>query len=141
MFKHLLVPYDGSEHALRALSHAKQLVLSLAEAPKLTVLHVNPDISINEPPVGVELDEQIAREGEEMLIPVREALAGLPAGSCSTIVRHGDPGKIICKSAEQEQADLIVMGTRGLGLVSELLIGSVSHYVIQHASCPVTIVK
>ncbi|GGA32357.1 universal stress protein [Paenibacillus physcomitrellae] len=140
MLTHILVPVDGSDHALNALVYAKNLTLSLSVPPKLTVLHVNPDVTINEPPVGIELDERIAEEGSRMLTPVQAMLADLSSGY-NTLVKHGDPGKIICRTAGEEGADLIVMGTRGMGLVSELLIGSVSHYVIQHAGCPVLTTK
>ncbi|ANS76877.1 universal stress protein UspA [Paenibacillus yonginensis] len=140
MLTHILVPVDGSDHALHALAYAKNLLLSLKDSPRLTVLHVNPDVTINEPPVGVELDEQIEAEGSRLLVPVQELLADLQS-DYNTLVKHGDPGKIICQTAAQEMADLIVMGTRGIGLISELLIGSVSHYVIQHAACPVLTTK
>lgn len=140
MLKHIVIPIDGSDHALGALAEAKDLALSLTQMPVLTVLHINPSISINEPPVGVDLDERVAAEGSHLLEPVEKLLAGFPGGY-EIVVKHGDPGKLICKVAAERQADLIVMGTRGLGLVKELLIGSVSHYVIQHAGCPVLTVK
>ncbi|MDQ0495269.1 universal stress protein [Paenibacillus brasilensis] len=54
---------------------------------------------------------------------------------------HGDPASVICESANQEKVDLIIIGTRGKGLVSEMILGSVSHHVIQHAPCPVLTVK
>lgn len=140
MVEHILVPIDGSGHALKALARAKDLALSLAQAPKLTVLHINPSIAINEPPVGIDLDERIAEEGSHLLAPVEQLLSGIPGGY-EIVMKHGDPGKLICKTAAERHADLIVMGTRGLGLVKEMLIGSVSHYVIQRAECPVMTVK
>lgn len=49
----------------------------------------------------------------------------------------GDPGKVICALAKTWQADLIMMGRRGLSGMSELLMGSVSNYVLHHAHCNV----
>ncbi len=52
------------------------------------------------------------------------------------------PGEVICKVASEEaKADLIVMGSRGLGAVSRMLVGSTSDYVLHHANVPVTIVR
>lgn len=51
------------------------------------------------------------------------------------------PGDTLCKVAARENASLIVMGTRGLGVVRRTLLGSVSTYVLHHAHCPVCICR
>ena len=53
----------------------------------------------------------------------------------------GDPSSRLLAIAEQEGADLIVLGTRGLGRIKEILLGSVSHKVVMMAPCPCLIVK
>ncbi|MEC0369032.1 universal stress protein [Paenibacillus chibensis] len=140
MYNRILVPVDGSTHAERALEAAVTLIQSLKNAPALAVLHVNPSVSINEPPVGVDLGERIREEGEKILAPATEALtrSGI---AYETFSKTGDPASVICQAAEEQHADLIIMGSRGIGLMSELLIGSVSHSVVQHAHCPVMIVR
>ncbi|KAF6573896.1 universal stress protein [Paenibacillus polymyxa] len=139
-YKHILVAIDGSEHAMRALETAKTLSKQLQGNPHLTVLHVNPALSMNEPPIGVDVDEQIEEEGRHILEPASDYLkdADIP---CRMLAGHGNPASIICEIADQEKVDLIIMGTRGKGLVSEMILGSVSHHVIQHAPCPVLTVK
>jgi nucleotide-binding universal stress UspA family protein len=104
------------------------------------VLHVNPAFLVNEPPAGVDLGEITEREGREILEP---ATANLAASDVlyDLDTRSGDPACVICRVANEEGYDLIVMGSRGIGLISEMLLGSVSHSVIQHANCPVLIVK
>lgn len=63
----------------------------------------------------------------------------IPAKS---VILNGDkPGEEIVKAAADEKGGLIVMGTRGLGLIRRTLLGSVSEYVVHHANCPVTIVR
>jgi universal stress protein A len=62
-------------------------------------------------------------------IPLRRAL------------HAGRPGEVICWMAEDQQCDLIVMGTHGRGGLAHLLLGSVAEYVVRHAHCPVTIVR
>ncbi|MDY8093505.1 MULTISPECIES: universal stress protein [Paenibacillus] len=139
-FKQILVAIDGSEHAMKALETAKTLSKQLQGDPHLTVLHVNPALSMNEPPIGIDVDERIEEEGRHILEPASDYLkdADIP---CRMLAGHGNPASVICEVADQEKVDLIIMGTRGKGLVSEMILGSVSHHVIQHAPCPVLTVK
>lgn len=53
----------------------------------------------------------------------------------------GDPGRQICKIAQDWDADLIMLGRRGLSGLSEILLGSVSNYVMHHAPCSVVAVQ
>ena len=59
----------------------------------------------------------------------------------STALAYGNAADRIIEEAEAAKADLIVMGSRGLGEVGGLVMGSVSHKVIQHATCPCLTVK
>ncbi|NBC65912.1 MAG: universal stress protein, partial [Bacteroidetes bacterium] len=53
----------------------------------------------------------------------------------------GEPGKLICQLAKQHEVDLIIVGRRGRRGMSEILLGSVSNYVIHHAPCHVLVVQ
>ena len=53
----------------------------------------------------------------------------------------GSPGRVICDLARNWNADLVVVGRRGLSGVSELFMGSVSNYVLHHAPCSVLVVQ
>lgn len=53
----------------------------------------------------------------------------------------GKPGEIICHTANEEKATMIVMGTRGLGKIRRTILGSVSDYVVHHAHCPVVVCR
>ncbi|WP_433943561.1 universal stress protein [Paenibacillus sp. SN-8-1] len=141
MFNHILIPIDGSTHAKRALETARSFVQSLASGTiEITILHVNPELSYNEPPLGVDVEARLEEEGEQIVGPAEQLFTGLPV-KCEVMTKHGDPASLICTVAEQVGADIIIMGTRGINLVSEMLLGSVSHHVIQHAPCPVMTVK
>jgi nucleotide-binding universal stress UspA family protein len=59
----------------------------------------------------------------------------------STHVSDGDPANEILAAAREEKADIIAMGTRGLGAVKGLVMGSVSQKVVQQAGCSVITVK
>jgi len=56
-------------------------------------------------------------------------------------VLEGPPAEAILNVAETREIDLIVMGTRGLGRFTGMLLGSQSQKVVSHASCPVTLVR
>ena len=51
------------------------------------------------------------------------------------------PGEYICSTGKEENVTSIVMGTRGMGTVRRTILGSVSHYVLHHANCPVLVVR
>lgn len=53
----------------------------------------------------------------------------------------GQPGPLICQTAEEWEADLIVLGRRGLTAVKELMMGSISNYVLHHAPCAVLVLQ
>jgi nucleotide-binding universal stress UspA family protein len=69
---------------------------------------------------------------------VQAQQAGVVAGwSCQV----GEAGPALCEMAKQHQADLIVIGRRGLSGLAEVLAGSVSNYVVHHAPCSVLVVQ
>ncbi|GAB6988589.1 universal stress protein [Paenibacillus pini] len=140
MYHCILVPIDGSVHAERALNEAITLCQNSKTKIQLAILHVNPTIAMNEPPVGVDLEEYVQEEDQEVVVEAKSRLLTTGIDYTSTS-KNGDPAKVICGQAQEMNADLIIMGSRGLGLMSEMFIGSVSHSVVQHAHCPVMIVK
>ena len=69
-----------------------------------------------------------------------EELKTLPNKS-KLMLLEGLPGQMIVEFVKEYDADLVVMGSRGLSGLKELFLGSVSHFVVQKAPCPVFIVK
>ncbi|XP_061187779.1 universal stress protein YxiE-like isoform X2 [Saccostrea echinata] len=57
------------------------------------------------------------------------------------ITRQGDPGEAIVHVAERENCNLIITGSRGMGVFRRTILGSVSDYVVHHSPCPVLICK
>jgi nucleotide-binding universal stress UspA family protein len=136
MFKSILVAWDGSEHAKRALAEAVDLARTQdARLTLITVaapLHAWPGYV---PPVSqadlISAAEKTLAEGEA-LVPEGIPVSGRTAA--------GDPGAELLKRARAADHDLIVMGSRGRGAVRSAFLGSVSHFVLNHTTVPVLIV-
>lgn len=96
------------------------------------------------PPEYYTQAEQAARERAEST--VEDAQSKLQAGldksiRITTVTPEGSPKRVVLDEAENWGADLIVLGSRGLGAWERLLLGSVSNAVAQHAKCSVEIVR
>ena len=89
-------------------------------------------------PPPLELLEPI---GIQILSDVTAAAKKHGVKEPTTVLWGGEPSQAILELADREHADLIVLGTRGLGEVEGLLVGSVSSKVTAHASCAVTLVR
>ena len=88
--------------------------------------------------------EATVREGAEAV--TKRAVVRLREGAntkleISSVIIQGAPAQVIVEEAERWGADLIVMGSRGLGAWNRLLLGSVSSAVVHHAKCSVEIVR
>ncbi len=134
----ILVPVDGSENSEHAL--VKALELAAALKSKLIFLYV---ANVNQLAVNsclsAELLEAVNKAGDVVLSFAEERV---PEGvESERLLETGSPASVIVDVAEDSGADLIVMGSRGLGLVKGVLLGSVSQYVVENAKCAVMVVK
>jgi nucleotide-binding universal stress UspA family protein len=145
----VLLCYDGSDDAKSAVDHAGA-VLKSAPAVVLTVWEPFVDVlartgfglSYTAPPfdneeVDAASESAATTTAEEGATRAREA--GLDAQPRVTS-RNGSVADAILDVAEDLDAEAIVLGTRGLAGVKSLLLGSVSHAVLQHADRPVVVV-
>lgn len=146
MFKKVLVAFDGSEHAKNALRSA----VSLGEG-QITVLCVQHTMAsqyarlaslapLAVSQLNVDIEELLDVQADRLRSQIAEITSELKVET-DIQVKNGDPANEICKFAKEQNYDLIVMGSRGLGAMAELAIGSVSHKVIQHSVTPALIVK
>ena len=141
----ILVATDGSPHALGAAKLTARFVRELREADVVLVNvgHI-PNIALGSAGVGIvnlgALEEALQQAGRTVLEKTAEALAGVDA-RVRRIYRQGDPAGEIINAAEEHNADLIIMGSRGLGQVGGLILGSVSERVLHGAYGPVLIVR
>ncbi len=139
--KKLLVPVDGSEHSLNAVRYA---IGRVREAPaELLVLHVEPPVSYEEMRVYVmrEEAEKIRRQACERVLASATVLLDKAKVAYSAHLREGEIAPTIAKFAQAEEVDEVIIGTRGMGAVGELLLGSVAHRVVHLVQVPVTLVR
>ena len=169
MIKTILVPIDGSSHAAKALELASDIA-GKYEA-RLRLVYILPDGPLPEglkhmaeveyasggSPAAISVpegrfpasmrpgsndDEELGRKvGEGLLERAAKDARRAGVGDVSTDLETGDPAERILEHAEKEGANLIVMGTRGLGSLKGLLMGSVSQKVSQLAPCSCIMVR
>ena len=143
MSKTILFALDGSPVSQESLNWVKELAAPLQARVIVFNAYLLPFAAGQfynlEAEYSAEVERQVQAEQEKMVQQYTDALAA--AGiEASSQIRHGEPRDLILHAAEQEKADLIVMGRRGLGTWQGLLLGSVSQHVVHHAHVPVLIV-
>ena len=140
VYKKIVVPYDGSTHSQLALEHAAFLAklsggtISVLYVASLTSAATRISGFFGNYDAGAVAD-RVREKGEEIL---HKAKATIPA---EKLFEVGSPGAVITDVAERVGANLIVMGSRGLGTFAGVALGSVSTYVLEHTKIPVIVVK
>jgi nucleotide-binding universal stress UspA family protein len=140
MFRSILVAIDDSEAASAVLSEA--IDLARGEGARLTLISVAADPwNLNTGPyiAPVPTEDERVRYAEEVLARA-EALVpeDVPV---VTVVRNGPAAKAILERVALGGHDLVVMGSRGIGRMRGLLLGSVSREVVAHSPVPVLIAR
>lgn len=150
----ILVCYDGSADAQAAVDRAAQL-MSGAEATVLTVWEPFLDTMVRSGSVGMGMGMGLGgmyQDNEKMDEDLRKtalesATEGAQRASAAGLVaqpriasRHGGIAEAILAVASELDAAVVALGTRGLGGVKSVLLGSVSHALMQHADRPVLVV-
>ena len=134
----ILVPVDGSATSAKTV----QAILALKERfpCPLTLLHV---VDLEKlayrmiPDFQVAMVREAARKAGEQLLGSQKALfdrAGMPI---SMRLEFGSPRESICRIANEEDYQLLIIGRRGLGEIRDILFGSVANYVLHQVRCPV----
>jgi nucleotide-binding universal stress UspA family protein len=141
MFKKIILASDGSDNAQRAAQAAIDLAKGLFIS-SIIITHI-----VTQPPeqsrmVKAQFDVHALLEDDAKTALNRTITALTHEGlSYELKVAIGDPAVEIVTIAKNEMADLIIIGSRGLGALRGVLLGSVSQKIAQAAPCPVMIVK
>lgn len=138
MFKNIVLAYDGSEFSLRALQRAKAIAERFEATLWLVHVFRNPSDLLG----YTDFEKLYAKRKSAAQATLDDAnqKLGRTTFPLKVELKEGHETELILKVAENCKADLIVMGTRGLGAVKGLLVGSVSRKVIHYAECPVMVV-
>ena len=136
LYRNILVPVDGSEHAKAALLHA--IGLARDQHARLTLLTVVPP----PPAVAVAGSAQVLTlQADCFKHALREAVDSLPDDIGVThVLLHGKPAREIAEHIAKGDYQLVVMGTHGRGRIGEAVLGSVSRAVVNRSETPVLLV-
>lgn len=142
LFRRILVPIDFSEHASAALDAAIEIAKESGGTVHLLHAYEIPLGTI--PPYGVAVPDAVLAEVRDAAARRLEKAAQRVQGAgvaCETHILHAPPAQGIVEAARSFEADLIVMGTRGLTGLRHALLGSVAERTVRTAPCPVLTIK
>lgn len=139
MFNKILLAADGSKNSIRATEEAIKIASLNANATVTVVLvadyaQAKTDVLHSESSIELDLKRR------NKLVPVEELLKKEDINYQVEVLR-GEPGPTIVEFANKQKYELLVIGSRGLNSLQEMVLGSVSHKVVKRADCPVLIVK
>jgi nucleotide-binding universal stress UspA family protein len=148
MYKHILLPTDGSKLATKAVRQGIGLAKSIGA--KATVLNITPEFQMivdegfilpNVADLKKRFDEQTAKQAKKIVDTV--AAEARSAGvKCQTIIDQGErPYEAILHHAKKAKCDLIVMGSHGRTGLASILLGSETSKVLTHSKLPVLVVR
>lgn len=152
--KHILVPTDGSEGSLKAARFAGDLARALDARTSILLVHDERSIVAEAwgatlgvtdggPDGGASGQARGSIEQHALdhpLADTRNALGDVAAGA-DVVQIWGHPASSVCDYAKQHEVDMIVMGSHGRSALGRAILGSVSHAVVNGATCAVTVVR
>jgi nucleotide-binding universal stress UspA family protein len=140
MFEKILLAADGSDHALHAARKAAELARAMnSKEFRIVVAYDAIPPYLGEPNMQFVIDERM-KTAETILKNALKEVGDLPCEIHPELI-EGDPAESIINVAGTRASDIIVIGSRGLGRLAGLLLGSTSQKVVAHAPCPVLIVR
>ena len=139
MYKKILVPTDGSEFAKKAQRHA--LFLAKVSGAEIVAVSVTENNFVN----GLPLDDEIYQLNQVLNERSEENLKEFDKLNdddikITHVIREGSPARVILEVANEENIDLIVMGSSGKSGFDRFIMGSVADKVVNSAKCAVLVV-
>ncbi|KAJ4832038.1 hypothetical protein Tsubulata_017765 [Turnera subulata] len=161
--KKVMVAIDESEGSFCALQWALDNLVNAAavtpsnepsqESGMFVLVHVQPPFQYHVYPAGpggaaffgsssiIESVRKAQAENAAALLSRALQMCKTRMIKAESLILEGDPKEMICQATEQVHVDVLVVGSRGLGMVKRAFLGSVSDYCAHHAKCPILIVK
>lgn len=135
----IAVAVDGSDNSLRAAEHSIMLAQYLPEA-YVEIVYVADVNKAKDDYLTSQSPESLVLKREQIVHPIVNLANEAEIETVVTILK-GNPSQEIVAHVNKSSIDLLVIGSRGLNVFQEMMLGSVSHKVMKHANCPVTVVK
>ena len=139
MYKHILLAADGSENSVRATKEAIKLASAMPDS-LIDVVFVADFNKSKSDVLHAGTAERLEVERRRKLMPIESLIRDASIKSKITILK-GTPGPEIVRYANEKKVDIVVIGSRGLNGLQEMVLGSVSHKVMKRVNCPALIVK
>ncbi len=145
MYKHVLIPTDGSELSARAVEHGSKLAAALGA--RISLIHVLPSfhaLSFEAETLELNRNEHLqayTKRAEAILEKAGEPARALGVECSSAFTVHDHPYEAILNAAEARGCDLILMASHGRRGLQSLLLGSETQKVLTHGRIPVLVVR
>jgi nucleotide-binding universal stress UspA family protein len=148
MTTRVLIGTDGSDDALAAARRAVDVLATDATFHLVCVAETPAEVDSGMESGfagGIATPEEVDAAWAGVMAEATAALertaSALGAADLDRRVARGAPGEVLCEEARVLRADVVVVGSRGLGAIRRALLGSVSTYVVHNAPCPVLVVR
>ena len=138
LFSKILVAIDGSESAKKAFTTS--IYLASVSNCRIDVIHVVSCEFGGDSAASLELVEDLKIKANSMLEEYKKYALEKDIRP-KFMLEIGDPANMIIEIVNSKDYDLVVLGTRGMNVFKELVLGSVSIKVMHHAKCPVMVVR
>lgn len=139
MYQHILLAADGSENSMRAANEALKIA-KVSSPCKVTVLFVIDIEKVKTEVLHSASIDSLYMERRQKLVPIEQLFEAAQLNINIEMI-HGIPGPEIVKYANSQDVDLVIIGSRGLNSLQQMVLGSVSHKVMKRVNCPAMIVK
>ena len=148
MYKHIMLPTDGSKLAGKAVKQGIALAKSIGA--KVTVINVTPEYQMamnegfvlpNSTLLRKRFEEETARRSKAIVMAVQSEAQAAGVSCASVTASSGRPYEAIIKHAKKARCDLIMMASHGRKGLSSILLGSETAKVLTHSAIPVLVVR
>ncbi|MBK9926365.1 MAG: universal stress protein [Anaerolineales bacterium] len=141
MIKKILLPTDGSEYSQKTVQYAIDLARSLGAS--VDVMHAYQSASFLRKRAAAMMEEykqMMEEDAKEIVTEIAEQLKS-EGIQVSAVVVEGPAAEAILRAVDELNPDVIVMGSRGVGGFSNMLLGGVAEHVVHYSKVPVLVVK
>jgi nucleotide-binding universal stress UspA family protein len=145
MYKHILIPTDGSEMSARAIAHGMELAKRLnAKVTGIAVMAPWQDVAFSIPMFDID-QRQYERNAEayaaSALLAISNAAKAADVSASVVQIKQSQPWTAIIDTARQMHCDLILMASHGRSGIGALIIGSETQKVLMHSTTPVLVYR